>query len=899
MDEHDSDILMMLDLLDLDESVVDERLKTLIKKENLSNKNLKIILYLLQYKYLINLKEDSECGNESEYEFIVNFLPFISGENVHYACNILTTVLLLEPCSLSSKAEHFLQQILSELELSELNHENDEDIFLKLKLTNSVLKAALKNTVKINLLFLDVPLENIVYAEDERLRNYFLSHIVPNFMEVVDGYNILDRIWKTFKVGYKNELILKILSSLSEYFIPLPKIDCDVKYKSNVIFNSLFWEIILFGLMSNQYSRKTSIYLAKRAIDACMTNKMNIVVKSPENGTLISWNVKDASKYKKSWDNYFILLESLEETQSNIVLASLQLFDAITDIERCWLNCIFKLGLAHDNFNVKLTCLEHRLKYNIENDSEATNLMDALNSNNFYDDIDIKIKLQKYFAINVNLEKLLLSLCTLKWSNVSLYYITDILSTIKVNNVFTIIDETEFTDSIYSVLYNPCNNIVIKQGIQHKIVSFVCKTCKNMHWRHFLKIMSKLDNNALENNKNRALIKEWLGSMMLSENEKKLFISYLMNSHVHINITIIYLNIFKSDIMYFTELLNEKIKNINDLTTRLYASKIDCFDTFIYLMLILNESLRFGDLNVISNIKNEFQNLSFYVQSLLANEPYLNMDQLKLFKNSCSILFSSSANKEVSLQLYKSSLLILKEESVAFIQKLMALIIINNLTSCKALIEYHKHEMLDIENFAKITINATSNIINDNENFGRTINKFYEHSCEILYAIICMEDIKNIRYTKMKLVIDYMEHTIECGGYGCLKWVLKIMNHILPQILQFEDNISFDVVKFIERSWKEIEELKSNNQYAICVKEFINIITNEVFLKNGAFNNIVLSYSSKIMEYSNVSNTELYFLTQRISNIPLHIESGVLIHVLCDILVFCPVLRKDQRWVKI
>ncbi|KAJ8721233.1 hypothetical protein PYW07_002008 [Mythimna separata] len=60
------------------------------------------------------------------------------------------------------------------------------------------------------------------------------------------------------------------------------------------------------------------------------------------------------------------------------------------------------------------------------------------------------------------------------------------------------------------------------------------------------------------------------------------------------------------------------------------------------------------------------------------------------------------------------------------------------------------------------------------------------------------------------------------------------------------------------------------------------------------YNNIVISYCNKIIEYGPVKTNPLYYLIRRLNSKDVE-DYGHLIYVLCEILLYCPVPRKDQR----
>ncbi|KAI8422806.1 hypothetical protein MSG28_006551 [Choristoneura fumiferana] len=166
------DVLSFMDLLDLDEELVDERLKTIMVRENYSHKHLKWAIQLLKYKQLINNKEEIDCENNDESDFVAKLIKDLREETADNVCQITNIVLNLNPSSIISKSEHLLQQILLNIDVNstQLSISPDENtegssssnILLNLRLCDTILDAVIKNNEKLYMPFLETPLEQIL-----------------------------------------------------------------------------------------------------------------------------------------------------------------------------------------------------------------------------------------------------------------------------------------------------------------------------------------------------------------------------------------------------------------------------------------------------------------------------------------------------------------------------------------------------------------------------------------------------------------------------------------------------------------------------------------------------------------------------------------------------------------
>lgn len=907
------DVLSFMDLLDLDEELVDERLKTIMVRENYSNKHLKWAIQLLKYKQLINNKEEIDCENNDESDFVAKLIKDLNEETIENVCQITNIVLNLNPSSIISKSEHLLQQILLSIDLNsiELSISPDDNtegsslskLFLNLRLCDTILDAVIKNNEKIYMPFLDTPLEQILLSGSEKLRMYFLTNTVPRFFEAVTGYAVLDRIWNFLK-QLKNDsrqTSLKVLSCLSNFFLPTADNKGTLKFESEIVHHYEFWNVILFGLMANDpIYRKISVYLVKRSIDSISAMKKNITVKLG-NTELFLWQKENEKKLKELWDNYFVLIDSLEEKQSNIVLPSLQLFVKLRTIGDHWLNCVFNMGLKHDNAQVRLKCIEYRLDVRINNVSEALILLEALNDINLYDHprecgkLNMKLheKLKDVDTFNYVFQAMPLT----KWSPVPFFYLSCILASIDFDDLTEKIDPNKITEIVNELLKILCNNLAARKAIHVNISHFVGRSCNGFKWRDYASVYSafKFESMSDEAKTNNPLLLS-IKNKLLLDNDKSAFYKLVSDSHVNIDFGLLYLYNNHDDLQFFIDIINPKIFKINDIVNRQYSNKIECFNDAIYIAHLYSKTVNRENavqeaINVM--IDRELKTMFHYVLTMIVNEVIITIDETKQFFNEMNDLFQNSKSdiKDILLELYKTSLLVLKDKTSDLNSKVFCTFVVANLASNRLLLSQYKHEMITLEGILNIVVKFEFGDNKSKESNGRLKNVIYEKSCEMIHYLI--EDGEDAR-KNLREIDDYVENVIECGGYGCLKWTLKIVNkllHLLP-----EETINFNVAQFIDKSWREIEELKSNNQYSPCMKEFVDLITQDVLLKSPTKNNVILLYCNKIVEYGPMKNTPLYFLVKQLSSKDINADYGQIVFVLCEIMLFSPVPRKDQRY---
>lgn len=909
----DDDILTFLDLLDLDEEMIDDRLKTIMQRTTYTNKHLSSVVRLLQYKNLINVRECSECENDQDCNFLPKLMEHVDEENIENVCKIVNLVLSLNTSSIVSKSEHLLQQIVSDFDLPSKHrigtsdHDIDEklksEILLNLKICNSILDAVLNNKEKLSLYFFETPLENILNTGDEKLKVYFLTNIVPKLFEAVIGYNILDKIWDFLKeIGHINgEHALKTLCSLSEFYLPVPDRKGHKTFESEIIFCYEFWSILQCGLKSNDQSvRKLSIYLMKRAIDCLCALKKDAKIHTNFE-TLFTWNYKSQNALKQMWDNFFILIDSLEEKQSNIVLPSLKLFDCLNDTSfGNWLYCAFNIGLQHDNSQVRLKCIEYKLKSKLNNVAEAKTLLEAVNDTNMFDqDIDcelLKTRIAKSFTVDDNnFKNILTAIPEVKWSPVPYYHISCVLSETSWEKHLNKLDPLELTKNITATLELPCNNIPIRIAVKMNI-SLMIENYNKLNWKDLLSMCSstQYDSNAINSKLNNPLTLI-IKKVAIREDEIKDFFNIISESHSNIEFVLVYLENHKDDIGFFLNILNKKFNKIHEIVSRQYSDKTECFNDVVFMT---NTFKKCTDTNedcrkiIKFTIAKEMKTILQYVLTLLSSDNKFTIEEIVLlFEGLVLMVASADSNcKEILLQLYKYSILILKDVGTDLDKKVIAIFIVHTLTDNLLMLNSCGHEMLNFIQILDMVRGVKFKECCAIEYNGRYRNIIYEKACAMIYSLLNNQEIPS----NLNKIHDFIDNMIECGGYGCLKWILKIMNKVIPIFVK-EKSMHFNVGQFFGRLWREIEELKSNNQYSPCMTEFTYLLLQDSLLKKSVYNNVVIQYCNKIIEYAPLKNTPLFYLVTNLHEMNISEDFGQVVYVLCEILLYSPVPKKDHR----
>ncbi|XP_050347270.1 uncharacterized protein LOC126771438 [Nymphalis io] len=898
--ESATEMLSFMDLLDLDEEIIDDKAKSIMDRNTFANKHLLNFINLLQYKQLINTRENSECSNEEEYNFVAKLIHNMNEDNVDIICKIITMVLMLHPSSIRNKSEHLIQQIMADMYLpspkqtliTDYENENLQMTWLQLKICVSILDAVISSHTKLMLPFLEISLENIIFSKNEKLRLYFLTHAVSRFFEAITGYNILDRIWNCLREakGNVSMIALQVLCCLSNYYLPVAEKSSNILLESNVIFSSEFWDFVLSGLLNRDVDnthRKKSIYLAKRAIDCAFIADKNISIRSTS--TFI-WERRNKMNLKTYWDNYFILIDSLEEKQSNIVLPSLKLFQTIKGIGHCWLNCAFCIGLRHDNAKVRFQCLQYRMRMNITSELEAVSIFEAINDVNLFENEAEYKSLEMEFKNILNntdtLIRVLKAVPLIKWSPVPLYHLTTTLSESRFKGLLDI-NSSILKEIIGNILKIPCNNIIIRKAIQVNMSHFIENNCCQFTYKDYMDIYPHLHLDLGMYNTLAEFIKNQL---LIPDIEEFLF--SLPYSHLNIEFALTYFE--GHDNSKFIKLINEIVKEIQNINNRQYSDKNECLNYVVFIVQLYKKAIKYKCAlykRLDSYAPKTLEVMMQFVATLITNNITFDIEKITLlFEGLDYINFHIKGTNENDylLKLYKSTISILKNESTDLNMKVLSIFIFNTCLKNPFFVEKYEQELLDEEDFVNMIQNVEFNENTYIENSGRLRNLFHEKCCEIVYFFASDSycEINND-------ILLYIYDVLDSGGYGCLNWILKIINKVLPSILG-DRKINFKVTDFLNRMWNEIEELKSNSQYIKCVQEFVILLTQHVLLNQPAYNNIIILYSNKILEYAVIKNAPLFCLVKQMDQINVSAYNH-LVYILCDILVYGFVQKKDHR----
>ena len=265
-------------------------------------------------------------------------LPFLfkSSENVaiptsNVIVDIVSSISKLSFGRLSGVNRELLQMLcLQSLEAAsdDVNLSTRKILHIKyaVQLTGSLLSVSTDVTWK-DLVFKQI-LANIKNSDDIVL-NQILRVIFPAIFSKDQSTlpNQLELLWDLISsIGYNvsgnqgdhrdqsNKCFL-LLCSFADQFFPLHS----SKHYTQLVAQDQFWSLLQTGFYNRDpLTRKRTLYLLKRILEITEKNQVAICGKgkNSEHGSpLFWWKVEDSKELSNTWDDYILLVETLEEKQ--------------------------------------------------------------------------------------------------------------------------------------------------------------------------------------------------------------------------------------------------------------------------------------------------------------------------------------------------------------------------------------------------------------------------------------------------------------------------------------------------------------------------------------------------------------------------------------------------------
>ncbi|GCB68596.1 hypothetical protein scyTo_0005329 [Scyliorhinus torazame] len=173
--------------------------------------------------------------------------------------------------------------------------------------------------------------------------------------------DIWDRVKRWERTGTVSRVLL-LLSSLPQHLL-LCTGDQSPPETLDLRTSPEFWEVVQRGLVQPENtSRKRAMYLLKRAVDASITLQSEICseYKAESDTCLFWWSSEKGKQLIQLWENYILIMETLEENQVHVIRPIFPRLKSLMDATVCndrgrapfhtsWLLCAYKRMFESEN----------------------------------------------------------------------------------------------------------------------------------------------------------------------------------------------------------------------------------------------------------------------------------------------------------------------------------------------------------------------------------------------------------------------------------------------------------------------------------------------------------------------------------------------------------------------
>jgi hypothetical protein len=182
-----------------------------------------------------------------------------------------------------------------------------------------------------------------------------LQSVISKVLMCTTDKNLLQKLWKHIATNVDSDLshTFQILCILIQFYLPSGLQNVHMSY--DVTKENIFWKMLQSGLTSvDSLVRKRALYLMKRAVDSICQNCTSLSFHYPD--AVFWWDPTDSSKV---WEQFFLVIETLEEKQVHIIKPVLTVVDFLcasynkSNIPHVsWMICIFFRIVSHDSISV-------------------------------------------------------------------------------------------------------------------------------------------------------------------------------------------------------------------------------------------------------------------------------------------------------------------------------------------------------------------------------------------------------------------------------------------------------------------------------------------------------------------------------------------------------------------
>jgi hypothetical protein len=193
---------------------------------------------------------------------------------------------------------------------------------------------------------------SIVWCGVEHVSIQTLQSVIPKMLMYAADITLLQKIWIHLTKRFKSDLshAFQILCILAQFYLPCVSQNVQISY--NVAEENVFWKILQSGLTSTDpLVRKKAVYLMKRAVSGICHNNIPFTLHCSD--AIFWWDPRHSSQV---WEQFFLIIESLEEKQIHLIKPVLPVIDVLfapskegNVMHMSWILCVFCRIISHDN----------------------------------------------------------------------------------------------------------------------------------------------------------------------------------------------------------------------------------------------------------------------------------------------------------------------------------------------------------------------------------------------------------------------------------------------------------------------------------------------------------------------------------------------------------------------
>ncbi|XP_044001585.1 uncharacterized protein LOC122847791 [Aphidius gifuensis] len=688
---------------------------------------------------------------------------------------------------------------------------------------------------------------------------YFRSLIslISKIIETCDTISVIDKLWNIILNNNSIEESLTLFCALTDDFFT-QKSSKVIDINISNINDERYWSIIKFGLTSNvQQQRKQAQHIMKTTIEFINNNKTYL----NDLTTLIIpfINQSDKSISLELSTDFFLLLESLEEKQSHLVLPAFSRLESLISsshlFNSIWLKIIFQRIFHHDTTIVVKSGLLIMLNIDpiIFNNEFIELLVTVLNSTFLYDEqsfnpqSEITQKLTNIFIkaehskINF-INDFIIYLSKIQFlAPVPLFWIIEGLRGLKDTPINTnywsqrelqaltiifnngILKQTKEIRELTMSSLSKCFLIFTKQTIDLKILS------ETFLLNDYYFLTDKNNDDFLEYIRNNITQDDAVDYVKnncenIIENNDKLSIE-LFGKMIYLLLKCH--KILTTKTCPTKNILNNLFKELIDIDTRSYAN-INYCENSLNLLGYLNTKNLFGNNAYVDGaLKFIIKTLDNSICPKNHSDVFVNVKNIeKLFDNN---LFNDLF---VGIEkLFLKSIDVINGHDVENVKFWYAVCV---LFECGKSIDVKKKYFNDFYCDFLLNLCQKSLITNKmSKDDARFISEYHGIIAKLIEQLFNYFTIKDEE--KINDYLGSLMNLIETGSDHVIPSIPKILLVLMQQDNSINNDDNYDIIKsIVELTWKRTLNMKRTKLFWLSIEEIIGLITNDKFPETDA-----------------------------------------------------------------